>query len=257
MRYFLQLSYRGAPFHGWQTQPNAVSVQSTIERALTMALRRETPIVGAGRTDAGVNASMMIAHVDLPDGMCPDSRFLHSLNSMVGRDIAVRSFSPVHSDAHARFDATERRYHYYANTRKSAFSWPLSWQAPPTLDFDAMNRAGQLMTGKRDFSSFAKSHTDVKTHICDLRRVEWVDLGSGRWRLVVTADRFLRNMVRAIAGTLVDVGRGKLRPDDITDIIEKQNRCAAGTSMPAHALFLAHISYPYYTSPDEAYLEDI
>lgn len=257
MRWFVDLAYRGAPFHGWQVQPGEITVQSVLEDALSRLARCPVAVTGAGRTDAGVNASMMIAHVDLPDSLMPDSRFLHSLNSMAGRDIAVRSFTPVHSDAHARFDATERRYHYYANTRKSAFAWPISWQAPPQLDFYAMNRAGALMTGRRDFSSFAKNHTDVKTHICDLRRVQWVELAPGRWRLEVVADRFLRNMVRAIAGTLVDVGRGKLAPDDIAAIIEKQNRSAAGTSMPAHALFLAHISYPYYTAPDEAYLEDI
>lgn len=257
MRWFIDLAYRGAPFHGWQIQPGEITVQSVLEDALSRLARQPIAVTGAGRTDAGVNASMMIAHVDLPDAVVPDSRFLHSLNSLVGKDIAVRSFTPVQVDAHARFDATERRYHYYANTRKSAFAWPLSWQASPALDFDAMNAAGRLMLGRRDFSSFAKTHTDVKTHICDLRRVEWVELAPGRWRLVVTADRFLRNMVRAIAGTLVEVGRGKLSPQGVMEIIEKQDRCAAGTSMPAHALFLAHISYPYYSVPDEAYLEDI
>ena len=257
MRWFIDLAYRGAPFHGWQVQPGEITVQSVLEDALSRLSRQTVAVTGAGRTDAGVNASMMIAHVDLPDGITPGDRFLHSLNSMIGRDIAVRSFTPVHDTAHARFDATERQYHYYANTRKSAFSWPLSWQAPPSLDFDAMNRAGQLMLGCRDFSSFAKTHTDVKTHICDLRRVEWTETAPGRWRLTVTADRFLRNMVRAIAGTLADVGRGKLQPEDILDIIARQDRCAAGTSMPAHALFLARISYPYYTAPDEAYLEDL
>lgn len=257
MRWFIDLAYRGAPFHGWQIQPGEVTVQSVIEDALSRLVRRRVSVTGAGRTDAGVNASMMIAHTDLPDSLIPDNRFLSSFNSLVGRDIAIRSITPVHADAHARFDATERRYHYYANTRKSAFVWPLSWQAPPSLDFDAMNRAGELMTGVRDFSSFAKSHTDVKTHICDLRRVRWVELSPGRWRLEVVADRFLRNMVRAIAGTLADVGRGKLAPEAVTGIIDRRDRCAAGTSMPAHALFLAHISYPYYTVPDEAYLEDL
>ena len=225
MRWFIDLAYRGAPFHGWQIQPGEITVQSVLEEALSRLARRPVAVTGAGRTDAGVNASMMIAHVDLPDGLEPDSRFLHSLNSMVGRDIAVRSFTPVHADAHARFDA--------------------------------MNRAGVLMLGTRDFSSFAKTHTDVKTHICDLRRVEWEEVAPGRWRLVVVADRFLRNMVRAIAGTLADVGRGKLAPDDLPEIIARRDRCAAGTSMPAHALFLSRITYPYYTVPDEAYLEDI
>lgn len=249
MRYFIDLAYCGAAYHGWQNQPDAVTVQSVLEDALGRLARTPLAITGAGRTDAGVNASRMIAHVDLPEGFQPDARVLHSLNYMIGRDIAVYSFVPVHDGAHARFDAVERTYHYYANTVKSAFTHPLSWLAPPTLDFEAMNRAGALIVGHRDFSSFAKAHTDVKTHICDLRRVEWEPMGSGNYRLVVTADRFLRNMVRAITGTLVDVGRGKLTPDDVLAIVEKHDRGAAGTSMPAHALFLADVRYDYYCPP--------
>lgn len=245
MRYFMDLAYRGAAFHGWQIQPGAISVQEVLETALSRLLRRPTPVTGAGRTDAGVNASMMMAHVDLPDDRLPDDRLLHSLNSMIGPDIAVRSFIPVHADAHARFDATEREYHYFVHTAKDPFIYPLSWQAPPTLDFEAMNAAGRLILGRRDFSSFAKTHTDVKTHICDLRRVEWEQLDADRWRLVVVADRFLRNMVRAITGTLVDVGRGKLTPQQVVEIVERRDRCAAGTSMPAHALFLSRVDYPY------------
>ena len=249
MRHFIDLAYCGAQYHGWQTQPDAVTVQSVLEDALGRLVRQPVAITGAGRTDAGVNASRMIAHVDLPDDFEVSGRVLHSLNFMIGRDIAVYSFTPVHDSAHARFDAVERTYHYYANTVKSAFTHPLSWLAPPRLDFEAMNRAGQLIVGRRDFSSFAKSHTDVKTHICDLRRVAWEDLGGGNHRLVVVADRFLRNMVRAITGTLVDVGRGKLTPADVLAIVDKQDRGAAGTSMPAHALFLADIRYDYYSPP--------
>lgn len=247
-RYFIRLAYRGAPYHGWQSQPNAVTVQSVIEQALARLTRRDAvAITGAGRTDTGVNASMMYAHVDLdPDGPVADpTRFVRSLNSMLGPDIAIHAVTRVADDAHARFDATSRTYHYYAHTVKSPFDYPLSWQAPAALDFDAMNRAAALLIGRRDFTSFSKLHTDVKTNICDLRRAVWQDLGDGRHRFVITADRFLRNMVRAIVGTLVDVGRHKISPDEITAIIDRLDRSAAGTSMPAHALFLSEVTYPY------------
>ncbi len=241
----MHLAYRGAPFHGWQSQPNAVSVQSTIEDALSRFTRRPTPIVGAGRTDAGVNARMMIAHVDLDltPGQIP--RLVTALNSMVGRDIAIYGLKPVASDAHARFDAVSRTYHYYAHTRKSPFCHDLSWAASPLLDFDAMNEAATLMLGRRDFTSFSKLHTDTHTNICDLREARWQRIDDDNYRFVITADRFLRNMVRAVVGTLVEVGRGKMKPHDIIDIIERRDRCAAGTSMPGHALFLWDISYPY------------
>lgn len=249
MRYFIDLSYNGTSFHGWQVQPGAETVQSVLERILSTLVGRPTAVTGAGRTDAGVNASRMIAHVDLPDEFVISERFLCSVNSMAGRNIAVYSFTPVAPDAHARFDAIERRYHYYIHTVKSPFRWPLSWWSPSPLDFEAMNKAGRLILGCRDFSSFAKSHTDVKTHICDLRRVEWEHLGVGNYRLVVIADRFLRNMVRAITGTLIEVGRGKITPEDVLRIVERQDRCAAGRSMPGYALFLADVKYPYYSPP--------
>ena len=246
MRYFINLAYRGAPFHGWQTQPNAISVQSVIEEALSTITRTPVAITGAGRTDAGVNARMMIAHVDLPDAIDPsDPRFMTALNSLVGRDIAIYGFRAVHHDAHARFDATERTYRYYAHTSKDPFCQGLSWQAPANLDFEKMNIAAELMLGRRDFTSFSRLHTDVKTNICDLRAASWTEYEPGKWYFEISADRFLRNMVRAVTGTLADVGRGKLNPEDITDIIERRDRGAAGTSMPAGPLFLWHIDYPY------------
>lgn len=241
----MHLAYRGAPFHGWQSQPNAVSVQSTIEDALARFMRRPVPIVGAGRTDAGVNARMMIAHLDLDLDPEETPRLTAALNSMVGRDIAIYGFHPVAPGAHARFDATSRTYHYYAHTRKSPFAHDLSWQASPLLDFDAMNEAAAMMLGRRDFTSFSKLHTDTHTNICDLRVARWERVDADNWRFVITADRFLRNMVRAVVGTLVDVGRGKLAPADVMDIIGRKDRCAAGTSMPGHALYLWDITYPY------------
>ena len=244
MRYFIDLAYRGAAYHGWQVQPGVVTVQQTLEEALAKLLRRPTPIVGAGRTDAGVNARRMIAHVDLPDDFAPDTRFIHSLNSICGPDIAVRSFKAVKADAHARFDAVERTYRYFVHTAKDPFLPPLSWQAPPTLDFEAMNHAAELLLGRRDFTSFSKLHTDVKTNICDLREAMWHRIDDHRWYFEITADRFLRNMVRAVVGTLVDVGRHKITGADLLDILAAKDRCAAGTSMPAEPLFLWDVKYP-------------
>ncbi len=248
MRYFMHLAYRGENFHGWQTQPNASSVQQTSEEAISTIVRRPTAIVGAGRTDAGVNARMMIAHLDLPDDFKVDKdggKFLRGLNTLVGRDIAIYSLRPVAACAHARFDATARSYRYFAHRGKNPFVGRQSWQAPDSLDFDRMNAAAALLPGRRDFTSFSKLHTDVKTNICDLRAAKWIADGEGRWYFEITADRFLRNMVRAIVGTLVEVGRGRLAPEEMNDIIERRDRSAAGTSMPGEALFLWDIQYPY------------
>lgn len=245
--YFMHLSYRGAPFHGWQIQPNAVSVQEVIEDALTKVLRKPTKIVGAGRTDTGVNARCMVAHFDAPH-IADEQGFVKALNSIVGRDIAIHSVTPVHADAHARFDATSRTYHYYCTTKKTPFFHTLSWQAPPTLDFDAMNRASELLLNVSDFTSFAKLHTDNKTNICKVTHARWhkVETIPDTYVFIITADRFLRNMVRAVVGTLVEVGRGKLTIEDFRRVIEACDRCSAGTSMPAHALYLWDVTYPYY-----------
>ena len=255
-RYFIELSYLGAPFHGWQTQPNASSVQQTIEEALTTLLRQPIAIVGAGRTDAGVNATTMIAHADLPPLPMPTDRFVRSLNSLLGPAIAIHSITPVHPEAHARFDATSRTYHYYAHTRKNPFSGGLSWQAPSTLNFEAMNQAAEILLTVSDFTSFSKLHTDVKTNNCRVTHARWERIqpgeampGAAEWRFVITADRFLRNMVRAVVGTLVEVGRGKLTAEGFAEIIARKNRCAAGTSMPPGPLFLHSITYPYYPAP--------
>ncbi len=246
MRYFLKLAYLGRNFHGWQTQPNAVSVQQTLENALSVILRAPTPIVGAGRTDAGVNARLMYAHFDTSTPLPDDrSRLIRGLNSLIGSDIAVYDIINVADDAHARFDATSRTYHYYVHDHKSPFL-PLSWQAPPDLDYDLMNRAAHILLETDDFTSFSKLHTDVKTNICDVTEACWTELPQpGRHMFVITADRFLRNMVRAVVGTLVDVGRHKLTPDDFAGIITAKDRCAAGTSMPPEPLFLWNVTYDY------------
>lgn len=245
MRFFLDLAYRGAPFHGWQVQPGEVTVQSTIEDALAKLTGAPTPVTGAGRTDAGVNAYRMIAHVDLPDAMDTGERFMRSLNSLCGRDIAIRSIRSVHADAHARFDATERTYRYFVHTTKNPFLGELSWLAPPRLDFEAMNEGAAILIGRRDFTSFSKLHTDVKTNICDLRKAAWHRMDEERWYFEITADRFLRNMVRAVVGTLVDVGRHKTDLEGLQKILDAKDRCAAGTSMPGTPLFLWDVKYPY------------
>ena len=188
-----------------------------------------------------------MAHFDLPEPLADTSALVRALNSIIGYDIAVYSITPVHADAHARFDAVSRTYHYYALEQKSPFFYPLSWKAPASLDFDAMNRAASLLLATSDFTSFAKLHADTKTNICRVTHAGWHRVGgedSGVWVFVITADRFLRNMVRAVVGTLVEVGRGKISVEEFGRIIERKDRCAAGTSMPPQALYLWDVTYP-------------
>lgn len=243
MRYFIQLSYNGTGFLGWQIQPQEPTVQGEIEKAMMRLLHEKISITGAGRTDTGVNAGMMVAHFDtdrqLPADLC------YRLNCLLGKNISIEKIWPVADDAHARFDATSRTYHYYVATRKSPFLYPLTWQAPPGLDFAAMNRAAEYLLGMQDFTSFSKLHTQVKTNICTITCARWepCDAAGHVWRFVITADRFLRNMVRAIVGTLVEVGRHKIAPEAIAEIIAGRDRGRAGTSMPPHALYLTDITY--------------
>ncbi|MDE6032755.1 MAG: tRNA pseudouridine(38-40) synthase TruA [Muribaculaceae bacterium] len=240
-RYFMELAFRGEPFHGWQRQPGALSVQEVIEDALTTLLRVPTPIVGAGRTDAGVNASMMVAHFDAERALEP-----RQVNALLGKDIVVYSIREVHAEAHARFDATSRTYHYKTIERRSPFLYPLTWFTGRPLNYEAMNQAAKLLLEVDDFTSFSKLHSDAKTNICKVSRAEWVsDPSTGGMTFIITADRFLRNMVRAVVGTLVDVGRGKMSIEEFAGIIAAKDRCAAGTSMPPQALYLAEVTYPY------------
>ena len=240
----MRLSYRGAGFHGWQIQPNDNSVQETIEQAMATVLRHPVSITGAGRTDTGVNARMMVAHFDVDTPIADTALLVRSLNGIVGRDIAIYTIFPVHDDAHARFDATSRTYKYFAHTLKSPFLYPLSWQCRPDMDFDLMNQAAAHLLEYRDFTSFSKLHTDVKTNNCVVTRAQWDRVGE-QWVFTITADRFLRNMVRAVVGTLVEVGLHRITIDDFCRIIEQRDRCKAGTSMPPHPLFLWDITYPY------------
>lgn len=244
-RYFIKLGYRGAPFHGWQMQPNAISVQEEVEKALTTVLRVPVSVVGAGRTDTGVNARVMYAHFDY-DGVLPEKgRLLVSLNRLVGRDIAIHDIIPVADDSHARFDATERTYKYFVAFEKTPFFYPLSWHCPHGLDIDKMNEAAKLLLETEDFTSFAKLHSDAKTNICKVTQAEWNMENEDIAVFTISADRFLRNMVRAVVGTLVDVGRGKMTLEEFREVINRKDRCAAGQSMPGEALFLWDIKYNY------------
>lgn len=240
----MRLSYRGAGFHGWQIQPNDNSVQQTIEQAMATVLRHPVSITGAGRTDTGVNARMMVAHFDVDTPIADTALLVRSINGIVGRDIAIHAIFPVHDDAHARFDATSRTYKYFAHTLKSPFLYSLSWQCRPDMDFDLMNQAAAHLLEYRDFTSFSKLHTDVKTNNCVVTRAQWDRVGE-QWVFTITADRFLRNMVRAVVGTLVEVGLHRITIADFCRIIEQRDRCKAGTSMPPHPLFLWDITYPY------------
>lgn len=254
-RYFMRLSFRGEPFHGWQSQPNGVTVQSTIEEALSTLLKTPTQIVGAGRTDAGVNARLMVAHFDTLMPLPSPEGLVRGLNSLVGRDISIHSIEEVAHDLHARFDATSRTYHYYAIDHKSPFFYPLAWKAPKGLDYGTMNRAAELLLKTDDFTSFAKLHSDAKTNICNVTYARWKQIAPGAWVFIITANRFLRNMVRAVVGTLVEVGRGKMTLEQFAEVIARKDRCAAGTSMPPQALYLWDITYPD-TNQNESQIAD-
>ena len=249
MRYFADIEFDGTAYCGWQIQPQSPSVQQTLEEAFALFLRRKVEVTGAGRTDAGVHAAQMIAHFDLEEPQDPDW-MLHKLNGILPPDIAVHSIYPVRPDAHARFDAVARTYKYYVTLYKSAFFRGYSWYLVNEPDFNLMNDAAEILLSTVDFTSFSKLHTDTKTNDCHVTKAEWEKLPDGRRVFTITADRFLRNMVRAIVGTLMDVGRHKLTVDEFKKITECRDRCCAGDSAPAQGLFLHKIEYP-----DDIYLK--
>ncbi|MDR1623523.1 MAG: tRNA pseudouridine(38-40) synthase TruA [Tannerellaceae bacterium] len=242
-RYFIYLAYNGKNYNGWQVQPNAITVQATIEGALTTLLRSPVPIVGAGRTDTGVHARRMVAHFDWHEPLTNFSSLTEKLNRILPKDIAIDKIVPVKEDAHARFDALSRTYTYYITTRKDPFTCEFAYKLHSVLDVDAMNEACESLYTYTDFTSFSKLHTDVKTNHCRISHARWEQDGDV-WRFGITADRFLRNMVRAIVGTLIEIGRGKLSMQDFSAIIEAKDRGRAGMSVPGHALFLTDIAYP-------------
>lgn len=242
-RYFIELAYNGKAFHGWQIQPDAPSVQETLEHALGTLLRAPVSVVGAGRTDTGVHASFYVAHFDWEGALFSPEQIAYKLNRILGKDIAVYRLYPVPPRMHARFSALSRTYKYYIDKTKDPFTCEYAWQAHPLPDIRRMNEACRILFEYKDFTSFAKLHSDTRTNDCTLMEACWEDTGK---QLVFTikANRFLRNMVRAIVGTLVEIGQGKLTPEAMRQIIESKNRCKAGSSVPGHALFLCDITYP-------------
>lgn len=243
-RYFIYLAYNGAAYHGWQNQPNAISVQQCIEESLTMIMRRPMPIVGAGRTDTGVHASLMVAHFDVEEPIADPAQFADRLNRILPKDIAIHKIVPVTPEAHARFSATSRTYKYYVTTRKDPFLGDQRCKVRGVFDIDKMNEAARILFEYIDFTSFSRLHTDVKTNNCQIMEAYWERTGTDDMVFTIKADRFLRNMVRAIVGTLLQVGRGKLSLADFRRVIEQKDRCKAGDSAVGQALFLVDIEYP-------------
>lgn len=242
MRYFIFLSYDGSRYHGWQVQPNATSVQEELNRCVSTLLRTTVSTLGAGRTDAGVHAQLMVAHFDVQQEV--DCAWLtDKLNRILPPDIAVSNVRRVLPEANARFDAKARTYHYFVYTQKNPFLRQYATRITYPLDFNKMNEAAKVLLQVNDFTSFSKLHTDTKTNICRVTHAKWTEPETGLWRFEITADRFLRNMVRAIVGTLIEVGRGRISVDDFRRIIERKDRCAAGDSMPGNALALVNIVY--------------
>ncbi len=241
MRYFIELSYDGSPFVGWQRQPKGDSVQSCLEDALKTLLQKPISVVGAGRTDAGVHARQLFAHVDLDDQVDQNLKF--RLNKLLPKEIAVNSILAVTDDAHARFDATGRRYSYHITTQKDPFLKKRSYNFSKTLDIELMNQAATDMLDHDDFKCFSKSRTDVKTYLCDIQEAYWEQNGSDLV-FFIQANRFLRNMVRAIVGTLIEVGLKKISIADFKSILQSRDRSKAGYSVPAHGLYLEKVYYP-------------
>lgn len=247
MRYFIYLEYKGTAYHGWQIQPNAVSVQGVLDKALSTVLRTPIYTLGAGRTDTGVHAREMVAHFDYETpqegGSLDTDKLAFKLNSILPADIAIHTIRHVRDDAHARFDATGRTYEYWVTETKSVFTKGLVTRLPYSLDYAAMNEAAKVLLEETDFASFCKAHSDAKTTLCDVRRAYWEKRGDC-WVFTIEADRFLRNMVRATVGTLVEIGRGRMTKEDLRQVLHDKDRCAAGESMPSDGLYLTKIDYP-------------
>ena len=244
MRYFITLSYDGTHYHGWQVQPNGTSVQEKLQWALSTILRQEDiQVTGAGRTDAGVHARMMVAHFDVETMHYELQDLTYKLNRLLPQDIAIQKIEPVSDGMHARFSATSRTYHYYIHTVKDPFLRAYSCELHYPLDFQRMNEAAAILMTYDDFGAFCKAHADVKTTLCHITVAQWHQTSTTSWYFEITANRFLRNMVRAVVGTLIDVGRGRLSLDDFRKVIEGKRRTEAGESMPANALFLEEVKY--------------
>jgi len=245
MRYFIKLAYNGAPFFGWQRQPKQISVQEVMENAFFLLLKEKIQLTGCGRTDTGVNAAEYFAHFEYNKILSPieNEKLVGRLNNFLPKEIAIYHIFLMPDNAHARFDAISRTYRYYINLNKNPFSYPFALKLSYTPDIEKMNQAAHILLDVKDFTSFSKLHTQVNNNNCHILEAFWK---TEKEQLIfeITADRFLRNMVRAIVGTLLWVGKGKLSIGDFQDIINQKNRCKAGNSVPAHALFLEKIRYP-------------
>lgn len=253
-RYFIELAYDGTNYHGWQTQPNAVTVQEMLNKALSTLLRQPIETLGCGRTDTGVHAKQFYAHFDIapqpPKGGAEEDggspfRGLGGLNALLPYDIAVSRIIPVDAEAHARFDATLRSYEYHVHFQKDPFKTKYSWLLRDRPDIALMNEGARIMIEYTDFSCFSKSNTQVFTNNCKISRAEWVENTDGSLTFHISSDRFLRNMVRAIVGTMLMIGKKEITPEAIRQIIESKNRSKAGTSVPACGLYLTEVVYPY------------
>lgn len=243
MRYFAELSYKGTAYCGWQRQPNAPSVQQTIEEALSTILRESVEVVGAGRTDTGVHAAFYVAHFDTSKPIAQPEDFVYHLNALLPEDVAFGRIYTVAESAHARFDATEREYRYYIEPHKNPFTRATSWQLTTPLDVEAMNKAAKVLLTTEDFTTFAKLGSNNTNNICHIFRAEWIEIECGMLVFVFRANRFLRNMVRAVVGTLVDVGRGKISPEEFAAIVASRDLSRSSSSAPAAGLFLTDVRY--------------
>jgi len=244
-RYFIKLSFDGTLYHGWQSQKNAISIQKVLSDALSMILREDVCLTGCGRTDSGVHAREYFAHLNLDKDLSKMqiSKLVFKLNSYLRKDIAIQAIFPVRPDAHARFSATLRTYKYYLSLKKDPFLVNQSYYHYGPVDMDLMNKGAQLIMKYSDFTSFSKVDSDTKTKICKITESGW-ERCDELLVFTISANRFLRNMVRAIVGTLLDLGTGKMGMKDLKLVIEAKNRCDAGDSVPAAGLFLEKVEYP-------------
>lgn len=253
MRYFIRLAYNGAPFCGWQIQPNGISVQGELERAFSLILNEEIAIIGCGRTDAGVNARNFYAHFDSSQKLtCEElAQLVHRINRFLPKEIVIFEIFPVHNDLHARFSATERTYKYYISRRKNPFDTQFAYPLHIPLDISLMNEAANYLLTVEDFTSFSKLHTQTHTNICNVTKALWHQTDN-QLIFEISANRFLRNMVRAVVGTLLWVGNGKITLKQFKEIIAAKNRCKAGFSVPANALFLEDIRYNFESTKENS-----
>ena len=242
-RYFIEIAYNGKNYHGWQVQPNAITVQAVLNDCLTKLLKEEIHVIGAGRTDTGVHAKQLLAHFDLVKKVKDITQFLSRLNSFLPKDIAAKSLQEVEVEAHARFDATARTYEYFVSQQKNPFQEDLSFLIHKPINIELMNKVAKRLFDFKDFTSFSKLDTQTKTNNCKIMQAYWEER-EDLLVFTIQADRFLRNMVRAIVGTLLEVGLGKMTEDEFVKIIESKDRSNAGASAPAHALYLLAVSYP-------------